>query len=221
MMVTTSFQECLVSKAFSRDTHEPFCFAILSYLIHPVSTHTIYTHITHILKECFSEIKPQPQPLRVRDCHTYNPLHNPLWFSSTPTSSFPNPREVDSPNTYHTYPECKVRFWCCWVVLEEAICLVDVIGLNCVIWKAREHKAWRSQLVTRAWRAQVHGVDQAWRVFCYLCTPTYSLVDRFTAWRAAKRFYIEFFSFLFDDTSACYLVFAFFFPTLLTFILLL
>ena len=31
----------------------------------------------------------------------------------------------------------------------------------------------------------------------------------------------EFFGFLFDNTSACYLVFAFFFPTLLAFILLL
>ena len=49
-MVTASFHECLVGKAFLRDTHETFCFANLSYLIHQVSTHTIYTHITHILK---------------------------------------------------------------------------------------------------------------------------------------------------------------------------
>ena len=50
-MVTTSFHECLASKAFPRDTRETFYFANLSYLIHYVSTHTIYTHITHILKE--------------------------------------------------------------------------------------------------------------------------------------------------------------------------
>ena len=35
-------------KAFLRDTRETFCFAILSYLIHLISNHTIYTHITHI-----------------------------------------------------------------------------------------------------------------------------------------------------------------------------
>ena len=43
----------------------------------------------------------------------------------------------------------------------------------------------------------------------------------FNAWRARERFFAEFFGFLFDNTSACYLVFAFFFPTLLAFILLL
>ena len=47
-MVTIGFQECLVGKAFPRDIHKTFCFANLSYLIHQVSTHTIYTHITHI-----------------------------------------------------------------------------------------------------------------------------------------------------------------------------
>ena len=46
-------------------------------------------------------------------------------------------------------------------------------------------------------------------------------MDRFTAWKAAERFVAKFFSFLFNNTSACYLVFAFFFPTLLAFILLL
>ena len=61
------------------------------------------------VEKCFSERKPQPQPLRVRDCYT----HNPLWFSSTLASPFPNPWEVDSLNTYHTHPECKVRFRCC------------------------------------------------------------------------------------------------------------
>ena len=40
------------------------------------------------------------------------------------------------------------------------------------------------------------------------CIPTYCLVDRFTAWRAAERFFAEFFDFLFDITLPCYLVFA-------------
>ena len=52
-MVKVGFRECLASKAFPRDTRETFCFANLSYLIHLVSTHTIYTHITHILKWVF------------------------------------------------------------------------------------------------------------------------------------------------------------------------
>ena len=50
-----------------------------------------------------------------------------------------------------------MRFWCCWEALEEAICLVDAIGLNCVIQRAREDKVSSSQLVVGAWRAQVHG----------------------------------------------------------------
>ena len=40
-------------------------------------------------------------------------------------------------------------------------------------------------------------------------------------WRAVERFYAKYFGFLFDNISACYLVFAFFFHTLLTSILLL
>ena len=49
-MVTAGFRECLAGKAFLRDTCETFYFANLSYLIHQVSMHTIYTHITHILR---------------------------------------------------------------------------------------------------------------------------------------------------------------------------
>ena len=58
---------------------------------------------------------------------------------------------------------------------------MDAIGLNCVIQRAKENKASLSQLVTGAWRARVHGVNWAWRVFYYSCTLTYFLVDRFTA----------------------------------------
>ena len=41
-------------------------------------------------------------------------------FSLTPTSPFLYPWEVNSPNTYHTYSECQVRFWYYWEALEEA-----------------------------------------------------------------------------------------------------
>ena len=52
-MVTAGFRKFLVGKAFLRDTYETLCFAIFSYLTHSVSTHTIYTHITHILRGVF------------------------------------------------------------------------------------------------------------------------------------------------------------------------
>ena len=52
-MVTAGFRECLVGKAFPQDTRKIFCFANLSYLIYQVSTYTLYTHITHILRELF------------------------------------------------------------------------------------------------------------------------------------------------------------------------
>ena len=119
-MVRAGFRECLAGKAFQRDTRKTFCFANLSYLIHPVPNHTIYTHITHRCWRVLLERKPYPQPLRVRDCYTHDSLHNPLWFSSTPTSSFPYPWKVDSPNTYHIHSECQVRFWYYWEALEEA-----------------------------------------------------------------------------------------------------
>ena len=67
-----------------------------------------------------------------------------------------------------------MRFWCYWKALEEAICLVDVIGLNCVIWRAREDKASLSQSVAGAWRAQVHRVDYAWRVFLFVYSSLFS-----------------------------------------------
>ena len=57
-MVTAGFREYFMGKAFPRDTHETFCFSILSYLIHLVFTHAIYTHINHILIGMLSERKP-------------------------------------------------------------------------------------------------------------------------------------------------------------------
>ena len=129
-MVIVGFREYLAGKAFLRDTRETFYFANLSYLIHQVSTHTIYTLITHILRGVLFKKKTLAS-LRVRDGHTHNLLHNPLWLSLTPTSPYPNSC------TYHTHPKCKVRFWCYWEALEEAICLVDAIELNSVIWRVR------------------------------------------------------------------------------------
>ena len=44
------FCEYFASKAFLQNTRETFCFAILAYLLPHVLTHTIYTHITHLLE---------------------------------------------------------------------------------------------------------------------------------------------------------------------------
>ena len=110
----------LASKAFPQDTRETFYSASLSSLIHTFCTHIIYTHFTH---------KWIGEPLRE------NPNKN-TWeleillpiilytfvygITSSPTSLFPYHWEVDSPNTYHTFWECQVIFWCCWEALEEA-----------------------------------------------------------------------------------------------------
>ena len=115
----------------SREIPTKYSVLPISHIWYTKSLPTLYipTLPTYWV-ECFSERKPLPLPLRVRDCHTHNSLHNPLWFSLTPISPFPNSWEVDNPNTYYTHPKCKVRFWCCWKILEEAICLMDAIGLK-------------------------------------------------------------------------------------------
>ena len=118
-METTGFRECLVYKAFPRDTRETFCFAELSYLIHTFFTHTIYTHITHKCWGVLLRENPNHKPweLEIVIPTFLNIIH--CGFSSTPTSPFLYPWEVDSPNTYHIHSECQVRFWCYWEALEE------------------------------------------------------------------------------------------------------
>ena len=60
-----------------------------------------------------------------------------------------------------------------------------------------------TMLEQEGWRAQLYWVDQAWRIFCYLCIPTLFSNGLLTAWRAAERFLIENFCFLLDNTSMC------------------
>ena len=119
-MVAAVSHEYHAGKALPWDTRKTFCSASLSNLIHTFCTHTIYTHITY---------KWIGKPLRE------NPNKN-TWeleivlptilytfvcgISSSPTSPFPYHWEVDSSNTYHTFWECQVIFWCCWEALEEA-----------------------------------------------------------------------------------------------------
>ena len=118
-METAGFRECLTDKAFPRNTCKTFCFAELSYLIHTICTHTIYIPITHrcwgvLLRENLSHY---PWELEiVISTFLYTIYYG---FSSTPTSPFLYPWEIDNSNTYYTISECQVRFWYCWEALEE------------------------------------------------------------------------------------------------------
>ena len=86
------------------------------------------------------------------------------------------------------------------------------LGVFCGIRKVREDMTPRSLLVAGAWRAQIHWVDQAWRVFCYSCSPILFSIGLISTWRVMERFFTKFFGFLFNNMSWCYLVVASLFP---------
>ena len=119
-METASFHDYLASKAFPRDTRKTFCFSELSFLIHSILIHTIYTPITHIYWGVLLRENPSYKPWELEIVIRTILYTITCGFSSTPTSPFPYHWEVNSPNTYHTLSECSMRFWCCWEVLEEA-----------------------------------------------------------------------------------------------------
>ena len=52
-------------------------------------------------------------------------------------------------------------------------------------------------------RKEIGLVQPRWRVYCCSCIPTTFSSGLLTAWRAAERFYVEGFGFLFDNTSLC------------------
>ena len=113
-------REYLAGKAFPRDTNEAFYFANLYYLIHTFCTHSIYTHITHKCWGVLLSEKPNHKPWELEIVIPTYLYTFALGYSSTPTSPFLYHWEVDSPNTYYTFSECWVRFWCCREALEEA-----------------------------------------------------------------------------------------------------
>ena len=119
-MEIASFRKCFAGKAFARDTHKIICFARLSFQIHSILIHTIYTHVTHRCWGVLLKENPSHKPWELEIVIPTILYTITCGFSSTPTSSFPYHREVNSPNTYHTFSECQVRFWCCWEALEEA-----------------------------------------------------------------------------------------------------
>ena len=111
-METAVFHECLVGKVFLRDTRETFCFAKLSFLIHTICTHTIYTPITHRCCGVLLRENPSHKSWELKIVIPTILYTITCGFSSTPTSPFSCNHEVDSLNTYHTLSECQVRFWC-------------------------------------------------------------------------------------------------------------
>ena len=96
--------------------------------------------------------------------------------------------------------------------------MADAIWQYCEIRKASKDKTLRSLFVAGAWRAQSTlgrlGLEGL-LLFVYSNLFTGELIS---TWRVTKRFFAEFFGFLFDNTSWCYLVFASLFPYSLSFI---
>ena len=109
-METTGFRECLIGKAFSWDTCETVRFAILSYLVHYILIHTIYSIITHRCWGVLLKKNPSDKPWELENVIPIILYTIACEFSLTPTSPFPYHWEVDNPNTYHTLSECSVRF---------------------------------------------------------------------------------------------------------------
>ena len=182
-------------------------------------THTIYTLITHKNMRDYSKRKT---------LDIFSTTHTPIFQRESYSSlvrnhcnlfSFPLPlpylRGDLYLNTTYTYLECR-KYFRAQDALE--ICQkkpVRLVGCNqayCGIQKVREDMTPRNSLVVGAWKTQVHWIDQAWRVFCYLYTPTLFFSGSISTWRVAKRFFAKFFGFLFDNTSWYYLVVASFFP---------
>ena len=126
MMEIAGFCECLMGKTFPWDTHETFCFAKLSHLVHAFCTHTIYAPITH---RCWGVL------LRENPSHSHWELEIVIpiilytihcGFFSTPTSPFSYTWEVDSPNTYHFIVSSEVLMLLGSIGRSQA--LADVIG---------------------------------------------------------------------------------------------
>ena len=89
-------------------------------LIHPFCAYTIYTHITH---RCWGVLLRENSNHKSWELEIVIPTYLYTFaceFSSTPTSPFSYPWEVDSPNTYHTLSECQMWIWYCKEELEEA-----------------------------------------------------------------------------------------------------
>ena len=79
--------------------------------------------------------------------------------------------------------------------------MADAIELNCGIWKAKEDKTPKSPLVVGGWRAEVYGLIRLRGPFVIRVLQFYSLVNRFRLGGSWRGFLLNFFGFLFDNTS--------------------
>ena len=111
-----------------RLSHETLCFARLSFMIHSILTHTIYTTITHICWGVFLRENPSHKHWELEIVIPTILYTITCGFSSTPTSLFPYHWEVDSSNTYHTLSKYLVRFLVLLGSIWRSQALADVIG---------------------------------------------------------------------------------------------
>ena len=129
--------------------------------------------------------------------------------SSTFTLSIVTSLRGTLPKPFFTIPTSVRRPFGVWEAIRKGLISYWLMLQSVAESGKLKKKQVRLNLVgLRAWRAQVHWVDQAQMVFCYSCIPTTFFSGLFTAWRAAERFYVEGFGFLFDNTSCVVLVFA-------------
>ena len=117
------------------------------------------------------------------------------------------------PKPFLTIPTSVRRSFGAWEAVRKG-----PISYWLMLWAIAESGKLKKKQVRRnlvgvgAQRAQVHCVDQAWRVFYYSCIPTTFFSGLFTAWKTTERFYTEGFDFLFDNTLCVVFVFASLFP---------
>ena len=130
-------------------------------------------------------------------------LHRNSSNSSTLTLSIVTSLGGSLPKPFLTIPTSVRRPFGAWKVVRKGL-----ISYWLMVWaivesdKLKKKQVQRNLVGVGAWRAQIHWVDQAWRVFCCSCIPTTFFSGLFTTQRAAKRFY----------ASCVFLVFASLFP---------
>ena len=183
-------------------------------------THTIYTLIAHKCKGGYSKRKILDRfsithtPIFQRESYSSLVRNHCSLFSILLPLSYLERRFVPKHNP-HLFKVQRV-FWCLGSFGElpkeasEAWWMQSGILRDPI--SQRRQRFGVTLLEQEAWRAQVHQVDQAWRVYCYSCIPTIFSSGLLTAWRATERFYAEGFGFLCDNTSCVVLVFASLFP---------
>ena len=151
-------------------------------------THTTYTFISHKRKECYIQREKTLDRFLQHNILTFLErelliLKREIIVVSSPSLSYCHTLKGDLyPNTTHTFSECRECFGAqkaLGIFQENQLRLGGCNRVYCEIHKTSEDKTSRNPLVAKTWRAQIHWVNQAWRVFCHSCTPTYSLEDRF------------------------------------------